>query len=166
METITDIKPQRRDKDRVNVFLDGKLFSMEGQQLRFVPPGKRVVEVRSYDDLKIEKTINIKPGRVGGFEESQRIHELMRAKGLPVWCGGMLESGIGRAHNLALASLPGFTLPGDISASRRYWEKDIVAPEFEIIDGLMVVPSAPGIGVEIDVGRIEALTVRQATLVA
>ena len=90
----------------------------------------------------------------------------MRAKGLPVWCGGMLESGIGRAHNLALASLPGFSLPGDISASRRYWEKDIVAPEFEIIDGLMVVPSAPGIGVEIDVGRIEALTVRQATLVA
>ena len=112
------------------------------------------------------RTINIKPGRVGGFEESRRIHELMRAKGLPVWCGGMLESGIGRAHNLALASLPGFTLPGDISASRRYWEKDIVAPEFEIIDGLMVVPSAPGIGVEIDVGRIEALTVRQATLVA
>ena len=112
------------------------------------------------------RTINIKPGRVGGLGESGRIHDLMRAAELPVWCGGMLESGIGRAHNLALASLPGFTLPGDISASRRYWERDIVAPEFEVIDGLMAVPSAPGIGVEVDVGRIEALTVREAAFVA
>ena len=112
------------------------------------------------------RTINIKPGRVGGLGESGRIHDLMRAAELPVWCGGMLETGIGRAHNLALASLPGFTLPGDISASRRYWERDIVAPEFEVIDGLMAVPSAPGIGVEVDVGRIEALTVREAAFVA
>ena len=88
---------------------------------------------------------------------------MMCAAELPVWCGGMLESGVGRAHNVALASLPGFTLPGDISASRRYWEQDIVAPEFEVVDGEMAVPTAPGIGVEVDVERIEALTVRQAS---
>jgi O-succinylbenzoate synthase len=76
----------------------------------------------------------------------------------------MLESGIGRAHNLALASLPGFSLPGDISASRRYWERDIVDPEFEVVDGSMVVPTGTGIGVEIDVERIEALTVRAASI--
>ena len=77
----------------------------------------------------------------------------------------MLESGVGRAHNVALASLPGFTLPGDISASRRYWEQDIVAPEFEVADGEMAVPTRPGIGVEIDVERVEALTVREAAFV-
>lgn len=108
------------------------------------------------------RIINIKPGRVGGLGESLRIHDRMRSAGLAVWCGGMLESGVGRAHNVALASLPGFTLPGDISASRRYWEKDIVSPEFEVSDGEMAVPTGPGIGVEIDEERIEALTVRVA----
>lgn len=109
------------------------------------------------------RIINIKPGRVGGLGVSRRIHDIMRAAGLPVWCGGMLESGVGRAHNVALASLPGFTLPGDISASSRYWEHDIVSPEFEVSDGMMQVPTAPGIGVEVDVERIEALTTRVAT---
>jgi O-succinylbenzoate synthase len=109
------------------------------------------------------RIINIKPGRVGGFAESRRIHDMMRAAELPVWCGGMLESGVGRAHNVALASLPGFTLPGDISASRRYWERDIVSPEFEVQDGTMRVPTGPGMGVEVDVERIEALTTRVAT---
>jgi O-succinylbenzoate synthase len=108
------------------------------------------------------RIINIKPGRVGGLGTSRRIHDTMREAGLPVWCGGMLESGVGRAHNVALASLPGFTLPGDISASRRYWERDIVSPEFEVHDGQMAVPTGPGIGVEIDVERVEALTVRKA----
>ncbi len=108
------------------------------------------------------RIINIKPGRVGGFGESRAIHDLMRDAGLDVWCGGMLESGIGRAHNVALASLAGFTLPGDISASRRYWERDIVSPEFEVSDGTMAVPTGPGIGVEVDEERIEALTVRVA----
>lgn len=108
------------------------------------------------------RIINIKPGRVGGHASSRKIHDLMSARGLPVWCGGMLESGIGRAHNVALASLEGFTLPGDISASRRYWERDIVTPEFEVEDGRMKVPTGPGIGVEPDVERIEALTVRRA----
>jgi O-succinylbenzoate synthase len=107
------------------------------------------------------RIINIKPGRVGGLGTSRRIHDMMQGAGLPVWCGGMLESGVGRAHNVALASLPGFTLPGDISASRRYWDQDIVSPEFEVADGEMQVPTGPGIGVEVDVARIEELTVRK-----
>ncbi len=109
------------------------------------------------------RIINIKPGRVGGLGVSRRIHDTMQSAGLAVWCGGMLESGVGRAHNVALASLPGFTLPGDISASSRYWERDIVSPEFEVANGEMAVPTGPGIGVEIDVDWIEALTTRVAT---
>ncbi len=110
--------------------------------------------------LKAASIVNIKPGRVGGLGESVAIHDDCRAARWPVWCGGMLESGIGRAHNVALASLPGFTLPGDISNSRRYWEEDIVSPEFEMVDGMMPVPRGPGIGVEPRAGRIEALTTR------
>jgi len=109
------------------------------------------------------RIVNVKPGRVGGFAVSRRIHDTMRLEGLPVWCGGMLESGVGRAHNVALASLPGFTLPGDISASRRYWERDIVSPEFEVADGMMKVPRGPGIGVNLDIERIQSLTVREAS---
>lgn len=110
--------------------------------------------------LEACKIINIKPGRVGGLRESVRIHDFCREAGMPVWCGGMLESGVGRAHNLALASLPGFTLPGDISASRRYWEQDIVTPEFELSGGTMQVPEGVGIGVEPDLERIDTITVR------
>ncbi|MER5649323.1 o-succinylbenzoate synthase [Streptosporangium sp. NPDC002524] len=91
--------------------------------------------------------INIKPGRVGGYLEARRIHDLARAHGLAVWCGGMLETGIGRAANLALAALPGFTLPGDTSASRRYYGTDLTPP-FELHDGHLAVPTAPGIGVD------------------
>ncbi|WP_440064409.1 o-succinylbenzoate synthase [Streptosporangium sp. OZ121] len=91
--------------------------------------------------------INIKPGRVGGYLEARRIHDLARAHGLAVWCGGMLETGIGRAANLALAALPGFTLPGDTSASRRYYTTDLTPP-FELHDGHLDVPAAPGIGVD------------------
>jgi O-succinylbenzoate synthase len=125
--------------------------------------------IRSVGDLELAlelgscRIVNIKPGRVGGHGMARRIHDLMRSHGMPVWCGGMLETGIGRAHNVALASLSGFTLPGDISASRRYWERDIVWPEFEVVDGAMNVPVGPGIGVEPDRERIEALTVRTAS---
>lgn len=125
--------------------------------------------IESVDDVELAlqlgscRIINIKPGRVGGHASSRRIHDVMRARGLPVWCGGMLEAGVGRAHNVALASLEGFTLPGDISASRRYWERDIVDPEFEVRDGQMRVPTGVGIGVEPDRERIAALTVRKAT---
>ena len=88
------------------------------------------------------------------------------ARGVPVWCGGMLESGIGRAHNLALAALPGFTLPGDISASRRYWERDIVTPEWTMDGaGMVHVPlDKPGIGVTVDMDRVDALTTRRSQL--
>jgi O-succinylbenzoate synthase len=91
--------------------------------------------------------INIKPGRVGGYLESRRIHDVCVANGVPVWCGGMLETGVGRAANLALAALPGFTLPGDTSASRRYYATDVTEP-FELIDGRLGVPTGPGIGVD------------------
>lgn len=112
------------------------------------------------------RILNIKPGRVGGFGPSLRIHDLCREHGVPVWCGGMLESGVGRAHNVALASLPGFTLPGDLSASRRYWEEDVVEPEWTVdADGFVEVPrDRPGMGVEVRRERVEALTVRRAEL--
>lgn len=123
--------------------------------------------IRSAGDARLAlelgsgRVINIKPGRVGGFGESLKIHALCRRAGVPVWCGGMLESGVGRAANIALATLPGFTLPGDISASRRYWARDIVDPEFELVEGTMTIPTAPGLGVTPDEDRIEALTHRK-----
>jgi O-succinylbenzoate synthase len=103
--------------------------------------------------------VNIKPGRVGGYIEAVAIHDLCRERAIPVWCGGMLETGIGRAANLALAALPGFTLPGDISASSRYWTRDIVTEPFTVdAEGHMAVPDGPGIGVDIDFGHLEAVT--------
>ena len=117
-------------------------------------------------DLDAGRIVNVKPGRVGGFSASLRIHDLCADRGVPVWCGGMLESGVGRAHNVALASLPNFRLPGDLSPSRRYWERDIVHPEWIMsADGLVDVPrDRPGLGVEVDAERVEALTVRTETL--
>jgi O-succinylbenzoate synthase len=107
------------------------------------------------------RVINIKLGRVGGFSEAKQIQELARRAGVPVWCGGMLESGIGRAHNVALSALPGFTLPGDVSASSRYWEEDIVDPAIEVTPrGTIPVPKTPGIGYAVDMKRVERATVR------
>jgi O-succinylbenzoate synthase len=103
------------------------------------------------------RVINMKVGRVGGYSEALAIHRLCRARGVPLWCGGMLESGIGRAHNIALASLPGFELPGDISASRRYFARDIIVPEVVVgKDGTVEVPRAPGLGFEVDRDYVEA----------
>ncbi len=110
------------------------------------------------------RIINIKPGRVGGLARARGIHDLCRERDVAVWCGGMHESGIGRAHNVALATLPGFTLPGDISASRRYFEKDLVTPEWELEDGSLTPLEAPGIGVEVDLPRILELSVRRSTI--
>jgi O-succinylbenzoate synthase len=108
------------------------------------------------------RIINIKPGRAGGLHRAKQIHDLCQERGAPVWCGGMLETGIGRAHNVALASLPNFQLPGDISASKRYYEQDLVWPPFEVTpDGMMAVPQGPGIGVEVDEERMEEVTVRK-----
>ncbi len=106
------------------------------------------------------RLINIKIGRVGGYTEALGIHDVCQAHGAPVWCGGMLECGIGRAHNLALASLPNFSLPGDISASKRYWARDVITKPFEVAaDGTVGVPDGPGIGVEIDEDFLDAITV-------
>ncbi len=111
------------------------------------------------------RIVNIKPGRVGGLTVARAIHDLCQAEAVPVWCGGMLETGIGRAHNVALASLPGFTLPGDISASARYFAEDLVEPPFEIdAEGTMAVPAGPGIGVAVVPARVEAATRRRAVL--
>jgi o-succinylbenzoate synthase len=111
------------------------------------------------------KIINIKMGRVGGLEVARRIQKLCRGKGVPVWCGGMLESGIGRAQNIALSSLPGFVLPGDVSASKRYWTEDIITPEVEVsAKGTIRVPTVPGIGYEPRMDRIEKLTKRKDRL--
>jgi o-succinylbenzoate synthase len=109
------------------------------------------------------RTINIKPTRVGGWANARAIHDVCMEADIPVWCGGMLESGIGRAHNVALASLPNFSLPGDISASDRYWEQDIIEPAFRLNnDGTITVPDGPGIGVAVIRERMEAASVRQA----
>ncbi len=107
------------------------------------------------------KIVNIKPGRVGGFSQALEIHDFCEQADIPVWCGGMLESGVGRAYNVALASLPNFSLPGDVSPSARYWEQDIVTPEWTMDEnGMVNVPLAePGMGVKVDVDRVEDLTV-------
>lgn len=111
------------------------------------------------------RIINIKPGRVGGHAESIRVHDACAARRVPVWHGGMLESGIGRAHNIHLASLPNFSLPGDIAASRRYYAPDLIEPPIEVAaDGTIPVPDGPGIGVRIDMARVKAATVRRLSL--
>jgi o-succinylbenzoate synthase len=123
--------------------------------------------IQSEDELRLAlelgacRYVSIKPGLVGGLKVARRLHDECAHSGVPVRLGGMLESGIGRAHNVALAGLPGFTVPGDLSESRRYWERDLVHPEFELRDGRMPATSGPGIGVTPDISRIRALAVRQ-----
>jgi O-succinylbenzoate synthase len=110
------------------------------------------------------RIVNIKQGRVGGVFAARQVHDVAAERGAPVWCGGMLETGIGRATNLALAAMPGFRLPGDTSASRRYFPEDLTEP-FELApDGTMAVPSGPGIGVEPRPDRLEACTLRRELL--
>jgi o-succinylbenzoate synthase len=114
-------------------------------------------------ELESCKIINIKAGRVGGLYEAKKIHDYCLEKGIEVWCGGMIEFGISRAHNIALASLPGFTIPGDISASNRFWEEDIITPEVSIENGFVVVPDTPGIGFNINRKRLEERTLVEKT---
>ncbi|MBO0888414.1 o-succinylbenzoate synthase [Candidatus Bathyarchaeota archaeon] len=111
--------------------------------------------------LKSLRILNLKPARVGGITVSKTIHEICQEHKIPIWCGGLLETGIGRAHNVAMASLPGFTLPNDISASNRYFKEDIVNPEFRLNpDGTITVPTGKGIGVDIDYGNLSKHTLR------
>jgi o-succinylbenzoate synthase len=116
-------------------------------------------------DLGACRVINIKPGRVGGFRESVRIHNLCAERGIPVWHGGMLESGIGRAANVHLSSLPNFSIPGDVSGSNRYFDADLIEPPIEVAsDGSIAVPTGPGLGVSIVESRLEGATRRRLTL--
>jgi O-succinylbenzoate synthase len=117
--------------------------------------------------LSIEacKVINIKLGRVGGHTEARKIQSICREQKIPVWCGGMLEAGIGRAHNIAMSTLPGFVYPGDVSASARYWTEDIITPPVDVSShGTITAPFGPGIGFEVNEERIRALTVRNTTI--
>jgi O-succinylbenzoate synthase len=108
------------------------------------------------------KIINIKLGRVGGFTSAKEVHDVCRERNIPVWCGGMLESGVGRAHNIAMSTLPGFTLPGDVSASRRYWHEDIIDPEVTVSPAATIrMPTTPGLGYAPNLDRIEKATVRK-----
>ncbi len=116
-------------------------------------------------DMESCRIINIKNGRVGGFSEAIGVHNAASERGIPVWCGGMLETGIGRAHNIALSSLPNFSLPGDVSASSRYWTNDIIEPPVTVSrSGEITLPTTPGSGYTVRRDRIEALTVRHETL--
>jgi len=120
---------------------------------------------RAAIELGACRIINLKLGRVGGYVAARRIHDLCQLRAIPVWCGGMLESGIGRAHNIALSALANFTLPGDVSASRRYWKADIIEPEVEVTHyGTIRVPNGPGIGFTPRLDRIDQLTVRKEVL--
>lgn len=127
--------------------------------------------IRSAEDARkaIEigacRIINIKNGRVGGHKQSKLVESVCRKNQVPVWCGGMLESGIGRAHNIAMSTLEGFILPGDVSASKRYWHEDIIEPEVEVTPhGTIVAPELPGIGFHVRKDRIEKLAVRRALI--
>lgn len=126
---------------------------------------RNVRDAEAAIELGACRIINIKVGRVGGFMEAIAIHNACERSGIPVWCGGMLETGIGRAHNVALSTLPNFRLPGDVSASKRYWSEDIVEPEIEVSPrGTISVSDAPGTGYEINRDLIQKLTVRSETI--
>ncbi|MCE7904315.1 MAG: o-succinylbenzoate synthase [Anaerolineae bacterium CFX3] len=116
-------------------------------------------------EIEACRIINIKPGRLGGLSQAVAVHDLCRSRGMPVWCGGMLETGVGRASNLALASLPGFTLPGDISASERYYLRDITRERFTLnADSTIDVPAAPGLGVSVDQSALRAFTLAEIVI--
>ena len=116
-------------------------------------------DARKALELRACRVINIKVGRVGGHLEARRVHDVAQAFGAPVWCGGMLETGIGRAHNIHLATLPNFSKPGDTSSASRYWQQDIINEPLEIQDGYMPVPQGPGIGVTLNRSYLDSLTV-------
>ncbi len=128
-------------------------------------PIKSPDDARKAIELKSGKIINLKNGRVGGHSQSMMIEQICREAGMPVWCGGMLESGIGRAHNIAISTLAGYTMPGDVSASKRYWQEDIIEPAVEVsTEGTITAPEGPGIGFEIKRDRIEKATIQNAVI--
>ena len=111
------------------------------------------------------RIINIKVGRVGGFSEAIKIHDIAQKFNVPVWCGGMLETGLGRSHNIALSTLPNFKLPGDVSASKRYWKEDVIEPEVTVDrEGFIAIRDEPGTGYKLREDQIEKITVKKETL--
>jgi o-succinylbenzoate synthase len=134
---------------RTPICLDESIHSLED--------ARKAIELGSC------KIINIKIGRVGGLTESKRIHDLCQEQDIPVWCGGMLEAGIGRAHNIALTTLSNFIMPGDTAASSRYWDKDLIEPAVEVEAGMITVPEKPGIGYEPNLDTIKHFTVFEKT---
>ncbi len=126
-----------------------------------------LADARAALALESCRVINIKPGRVGGLRATRQIHDLCQTAGIPVWCGGMLETGIGRAANVAVASLPNFTLPGDLSASNRYYHEDLITPAFTLNDdGTVTVPTSPGLGVTVRQDLLDAVTTHKEIIVA
>ncbi|MCU1287956.1 MAG: O-succinylbenzoate synthase [Acidobacteria bacterium] len=122
-------------------------------------------DARKALEIGAGKIINVKLGRVGGHAQAKQIEEICRAANIPIWCGGMLESGIGRAHNIAMSTLAGFTLPGDVSASKRYWHEDIIEPAVEVTrNGTIIAPESAGIGFEVKRERIDKLAVRKSEI--
>jgi O-succinylbenzoate synthase len=122
-------------------------------------------DARKAIELGACKIINVKLGRVGGHAEARRVEQTARENSIPIWCGGMLESGIGRAHNIAMSTLSGFTLPGDVSASKRYWVKDIIEPPVEVTpQGTIIAPEKAGIGFDVKRDRIDEIIVRKKEL--
>jgi len=128
-------------------------------------PIKSPDDARKAIQLKSGKIINLKNGRVGGHTQSKLVEKICRGNSIPVWCGGMLESGIGRAHNIAISTLSGYTLPGDVSASKRYWTEDVIEPEVEVsAKGTICVPEEPGIGYKVRTDRINKIAVRKTRI--
>jgi O-succinylbenzoate synthase len=166
-----------RDLDRFNLMMieqplaHDDIFDHAELQRQISTPVCLDESIHSVDDSRHAiasaacRVINIKLGRVGGYSEARRIEEFCRTNEVPVWCGGMLESGIGRAHNIAMSTLAGFTLPGDVSASARYWQRDVIDPAVTVsANGTITPPDAPGIGFQVMRDRIDEVTVRKETI--
>ncbi|HEY2961870.1 MAG TPA: o-succinylbenzoate synthase [Pyrinomonadaceae bacterium] len=174
--TLADV-PLFRELDRFNLMMleqplaHNDIFDHAKLQQQIQTPVCLDESIHSAEDathaigLGSCRIINVKLGRVGGHAEAKRVERVARENEIPVWCGGMLESGIGRAHNIAMSTLAGFTLPGDVSASARYWEEDIIHPPVTVSpSGIIAAPDAAGIGFDLNLPRIDALTVRQQTI--
>ncbi|MBB6453400.1 O-succinylbenzoate synthase [Salirhabdus euzebyi] len=143
-------------------YLHSKLQSQISTPICLDESVETITDTIQAKEFKSCSIINVKMNRVGGLTEALKIHDYSMSHNIRLWCGGMLDTGIGRAHNIALASLPGFSFPGDISESKRYWKRDIVFPEIKVENGEVKVPLGPGIGFDIDKEYIESLTKRQA----
>ncbi len=140
-----------------------KLQAMISTPICLDEPIKSPDDARKAIELKSGRIINLKNGRVGGHNQSKLVERTAREAGIPVWCGGMLESGIGRAHNIAISTLAGYTMPGDVSASKRYWHEDVIEPAVEVSpEGTIMAPESPGIGFEVKEDRIAKAAVRRS----